>query len=110
MNNVISKELLSEVLGNGIYTHVSLDNCVVSWNNAKEDESINIYELANKCKEWAVVKQFYNIATLLDYTGHTCIIRQDPITFLNTELRFRAGTEPDAIFKACQWILDNKEQ
>lgn len=118
---MISKELLSEVLGcdcvacyfedtyNLINYKYEYD---VTWSEETQydNSSINIYELAHKCKEWAVVKQFYNVASLLDYTGYTCIIRQNPMTFLNTELRFRAGTEPKAIFKACQWILEQKRK
>lgn len=118
----ISKELLSEVLDNEVPYQVKVHKIIIKNNslnyfyNSKDsggglfeaNEYINIYELAHKCKEWAVIRQFYNVASLLDYTGYTCIIRQDPMTFLNTELRFRAGTEPEAIFKACQYIMENK--
>lgn len=117
---MISKELLSKVLDNEVPYQVKVHKIIIKNNslnyfyNSKDsggglfeaNEYINIYELAHKCKEWAVIRQFYNVASLLDYTGYTCIIRQDPMTFINTELRFRAGTEPEAIFKACQWILD----
>ena len=105
------KELLSEVLGLCCGVKSIRNSEVVYWFNCigeVRESSINIYELAHKCKEWAVIRQFYNVASLLDYTGYTCIIRQDPMTFLNTELRFRAGTEPEAIFKACQYIMENK--
>lgn len=114
---MISKELLSEVLKNedtvlSVKPYIKDDDFykdVIMYECRKDTyDVINIYKLAHKCKEWAVVKKYYNVASLLDYSGHTCIIRQDPITFLNTELRFRGNTEPEAIFKACQWILDNK--
>ena len=106
---MISKELLSAVLGLHCGIKSIKNSEVIYWFDCIgeiREHSINIYELAHKCKEWAVIRQFYNVASLLDYTGYTCIIRQDPMTFLNTELRFRAGTEPEAIFRACQWILN----
>ena len=106
---MISKELLSAVLGLHCGIKSIKNSEVIYWFDCIgeiREHSINIYELAHKCKEWAVIRQFYNVASLLDYTGHTCIIRQDPMTFINTELRFRAGTEPEAIFVACQWILN----
>lgn len=106
---MISKELLSAVLGLHCGIKSIKNSEVIYWFDCIgeiREHSINIYELAHKCKEWAVIRQFYNVASLLDYTGHTCIIRQDPMTFINTELRFRAGTEPEAIFRACQWILN----
>lgn len=99
-----SKELLSEVLGNGIYVHVSLDNCVVSWNNANKDESINIYELAYKCKEWANKQNYDNncfVVILYEDMTARVIITEDGFGF-------NEKTEPEAIFKATQWILDNK--
>lgn len=125
---MISKELFSEVMNIKIEDIIDLkmfgkdlkyyEKCLLKsccdgrLSNHKDSicKSINIYELAHKCKEWAVIRQFYNVASLLDYTGYTCIIRQNPMTFLNTELRFRAGTEPEAICRACQYILDNKKE
>ena len=108
---MINKELLSEVLGLCCGVKSIRNSEVIYWFNCigeVRESSINIYELAHKCKEWAIIRQFYNVASLSYYTGHTCIIRQDPMTFLNTELIFRAGTEPEAIFKACQYIMENK--
>lgn len=123
-NQMISKhiELFREVLNHkvcGLYPYEvekvcqPTDNIVaVSYKYTAEGEWVhyNIHELANKCKEWAVIKQSYNVASLLDYSGYACIIRQEPITFLNTERRYRARTEPEAIFMACQWILDNRSE
>lgn len=64
---------------------------------------INIYELAHKCKEWAI-KYIANIGSGYDKDKefYWCICN-------NGEFQFYADTELQAIFKACQWILDNKE-
>ena len=110
---MISKELLSAVypIDETTETYVGIQESTgrVMWFGKEHNDcrsEIDIHRVAHKCKEWAVIRQFYNVASLLDYTGYTCIIRQDPMTFINTELRFRAGTEPEAIFRACQWILN----
>lgn len=65
----------------------------------------NIYELAHKCKEWALNLGYILYSTIY---GYECYI--DSRSFIdNTPIRFLAGSEPEAIFKACQWILDNKD-
>ena len=86
---MINKELLSKVLDNEVPYQVKVHKIIIKNNslnyfyNSKDsggglfeaNEYINIYELAHKCKEWALI-------------------------------RFLAESEPEAIFKACQWILD----
>lgn len=61
---------------------------------------INIYELAYKCKEWAFGKMFF-LSSGFDTDGAFCLDRMNSKSFI-------AETEPEAIFKACQWILENK--
>jgi hypothetical protein len=62
-------------------------------------DDINIYELAHKCKEWA-----YSIGYVLNSNSKSYCDVCDT-GFITG---FEATTEPDAIFKACQWILDNE--
>ncbi len=113
---MISKELLSEVLG------FSIGNC---WNDGvlivwKEDgmSDINIYELAHKCKEWAnsfgydlYSHRFDANASYsyldLDIKGiyRDCEVWRFSGNYLE---EFEGDTEAEAIFKACQWILDKK--
>lgn len=97
--------------------------------------SINIYELAHKCKEWAGNLKFNIVAlnTMSDFKRWKCAVLQKtgeryPINCRNgyiyegdlqnivisgfsqiTENYF-AYTEPEAVFQACQWILDNKDK
>ena len=106
---MISKELLSEVLGSNIYM--------------KQDgyegymEHSNIYELAHKCKEWAnkfshkeeVVDKQVKLLSYTDRFGGHCRIKLFPAQPDETDVSFHADTEPEAIFKACVWILKQKQ-
>ena len=115
---MISKELLSEVLGKDV-SDVSIVmnniNYVIEDNETQEDDelvyidlgmNINIYELANKCKEWAYNQNFY-IYSIVSFAGEGwCYITKED----NIEKRlktFIADTEPEAVFEACEWILSN---
>lgn len=121
---MISKELLSEVLkypmevttnvtyyisiisepyfldGNKTAVYFNTDN--VGLGVCK----INIYELAHKCKEWAFNKGGIDITSgkRLGLDGWECLVFVGVIPCDCYE----AETEPQAIFKACQWILENK--
>ena len=117
---MISKELLSEVLG--IRTIVmapilepnsKIGYLVYGSQNTiqevkKNHKQINIYELAHKCKEWAI-SNGYNL-----WSGYAPKDKKFAVNFYlikeNIEIdcdESLADTEPEAIFKACQWILDN---
>ena len=112
-----SKELLSEVLGIGIdYNgHFELGILIYGEKGNYWRSSINIYELAHRCKEWATTKNFC-------ITSSTFIAEEDDndLEWIKNknyawaelsivDLIFRAKTEPEAIFKACEWILQQKE-
>lgn len=100
--SVITKELVNEVLQwdepisrieiIGSYIRIFIEGR----HNIPEQ---NIYEFAHKCKEWAASLGFNVSSNLV-----TTMITSDK----HREL-FQADTEPEAIFKACQWILkENK--
>ena len=106
-----SKELLSEVLGiyvnevKGIEANIPICGCVHS--DGWYDE-INIYELAHKCKEWALSKNFilHSGSTYKPeryrcdiYVGNSAIEDEN----------FISDTEPEAIFKACEWIMEYRK-
>ena len=116
---MISKELLSKVLEENIsevYKMGSNPNfkqntLLFKLYGSGELCHINIYELAHKCKEWAKSKGFF-ILSGYDNT-------ETPEAIINhiysesgccCDGAFEADTEPDAIFKACQWMLDNKRR
>jgi hypothetical protein len=100
---MISKELLSYVLGQccKIPESVEYNNliyfCELQW----EKRSINIYELAHKCKEWAASRNI-RLNSSLD---HCDVWSSEFDECAHTSF---AASEPEAIFKACQWILENK--
>ena len=68
---------------------------------------INIYELAHKCKELALSKLY----TLTSGNNHlismSCSIRRTLTDDDWTD--FYSDTEPEAIFKACEWIMEQKK-
>lgn len=74
------------------------------------DIEFNVYGIAHKCKEWAFNQGYELFSRILSndsqMRGNCLIIKaeSDPETVLKIE---NEKTEPEAIFKACQWILDN---
>ena len=76
---MISKELLSEVLETKAWDIKISNNILICLIGDGSEYRLNIHELAHKCKEWACTYKY-----LLE----------------------SGSTEPEAIFKACQWILD----
>ena len=120
---MISKELLSEILNNkkkydsnlyiepivrikyeGSGIKYNFSDGVINKSSLMHDGEINIHELAHKCKDWAFVKHDYIISS---YNKGS----ESVATFYNKDFGvFCSETEPEAIFKACQWILDNKEK
>lgn len=119
---MISKELLSEVL-NITAVCDDISNIELTANTITfiedywdEDEgsgfyrshSINIYELAHKCKEWAnkqgYKKVYSGIYESTDQGSmYICILDSNDTNCKD----FWADTEVEAIFKACEWILTN---
>jgi len=133
MNKIISNELLSKVLreerlvldyelsicGKEIhYGHIYLEG----------DGFISIQDLAYLCKEWALSYSLVGdnnvcLTAKLDHginpirllsgpsidTGFECSIDNLTRGAYRSSQIFYAETEPEAIFKAAQWVLDNKE-
>ena len=107
---MISKELLSEVLGIQVL-NIDINESVVLIKHYVEIHQLskwNIYELVHKCKEWAInqgyqFEIYIQCNTLCDIRLGKCGYGWDIITMLNMP-------EKEAIFKVCQWILDNKDK
>lgn len=70
-------------------------------------KSINIYEFAFKCKEWAF-KNKYKIQSQINQSnkGHSHITKKNDDCWAKG---FFEDTEIEAIIKACEWILEYKE-
>ncbi len=117
---MISKELLSEVTNIKILTIESFcpkNEICWTYNNvtkigktivAARDGGrgyINIYEFADKCKEWIFNQGFVSEYT---YAGENSnFVINDFVSDVG-ELPpvFQGDTEPEAVFKACEWILN----
>ena len=125
MEILISKELLSEIENYRVdYFDMFDDNIVYYTNhligvddNRVEENNVTIYELAHKCKEWAI-KQGYSLRSCIHDDGSheryysICDILKplyDSSCLFDTLLKTtEANTELEAIFKAGQWILDKR--
>ena len=112
---MINKELLSEVFNQEVRFIKYVANNTYEIHFEKPTRLkyiiINMYELAHKCKEWAYKEGF-----IIDTGFHKYYINQFKANCygwvssnINIKQHFNECTEQEAIFKACQWILDNKE-
>ena len=113
---MISKELLSEVLKQEtrFIRYVANNTYEVHFEKPIRLKYIiiNIYELAHKCKEWALRKN-YILASESNTYGGICnmsISSMDVGVFYNIQSTTRANTEVEAVIKACEWILNNKDR
>ena len=121
---MISKELLSEVLGvdkKDIHdTHRSGLKFKSFIQIKNEDETINspsIYDLTYRLKEWAKSKGYY-VMTVQHKDGFLCYLNFDftlDLSHKNIKCNLRGfdvvvndDTEFLAVQKACEWIKDNK--
>ena len=107
-----NKKLLKEVLKDR-FKDVVIDGCVISEKNDNTLKifmnicfcyEINIYELAHKCKEWAISKGYYLYSVIVNKEAYAYITYP-----CNTSLRLfscHSYTEPEAIFKACEYIME----
>ena len=108
---MISKELLSEVLGiNDINLILDEDNEInytryANISRGSRDVFINKYELAHKCKEWAFDNGYY----LTIYNDAIDVVLQRNCKVLENVTNDTFMYDPNLVFKACQWILYNKE-
>ena len=108
---MISKELLKNVLYGENIDNISIISNDITFEYShyvngvfqyRRKTDINIYELAHKCKEWAL-KHHYKVISKPDNVPGLWE------AYVNLSLTSKHGevadTEPEAIFKACQWIL-----
>jgi len=109
---IISKELLSEVVGMPYpcITNMRIGNNIVEYTTYElpthKYKEINIHELAHKCKEWAL-NQDIVIHTFIDHNGRAFARRGSGI-IPTMGGNYSGDTEPEAIFRACEWILEQK--
>lgn len=112
--DIISKELLSEIYAFKVQRIIDIGIDDVTYQidfnglrRGRKYDIINIYELAHKCKEWAYNKGY----CILSSFAYTQLENDDEQIMLTFGTRFQdieVNSEAEAIFKACQWILENE--
>ena len=115
---MISKELLGEVLPTYKGFELFIDeNEIIFSKDGEMYSDINIYELAHKCKEWAntldmvKLQNNYQITSKQDWIGGV-VCAKAWILDINDDLSYTSEmciSEPEAIFKACEWVLNEKD-
>ena len=105
----ISKELVSEVFKLNICEAYIENNKLYFDMGLPLIQSINIYELVHMCKEWAFDKGYpFNVLYRHDYWDR-CELKYD-VDLYNHRKSFCSDTEIEAIFLACEYILNNIKQ
>ena len=122
---MISKELLSEIcqtnlMSLGKLEVVGSDICLYDCSMQPDIYMCwNIYEFTHKCKEWAYTNKYrlssgqHRLNTKQEHyinnqiASYFCSVYY--ITNDDSDIQIDANTEPEAIFKACQWILENSK-
>ena len=80
--------------------------CVIMEGSWVESE-VTVYEFIHECKQWAYDNGFV-IGTLFktDYVGSKESLAWAESILFDGRENFKASTEPEAVIKAAQWILD----
>jgi len=112
----ISKELLSEVLAQptkiDIYSIEKYNNnaLIYKWkssiDNSEVTAVINIYELAHKCKQWAL-KSKLNILLTVEFRIEDVLVR---LIRYDLDEYFTAQSEPEAVFKATSYVMEQLKE
>lgn len=113
----ISIELLSEVLDINDVVHVQKEgnNSIFISRANNPAYIINIYELAFKCKEWALLNNYILNSQIRGYCvgKGICFVYEDDWTSEFNECCLKSltsNTEVESIVKACQWILEQRSK
>lgn len=102
---MISKELLSAILGKDV-TLLRIEEGSPYYDQLIHCEwgAFNIHSIANKCKKW-IVKKYPSFSIKWYYSnveGEVDVVK----VWINNICVGEHTDEPEAIFKACQWILE----
>ena len=104
----ISKELIKNVLTKETeylsddFTFSPEDNYILFVDEGESQFEVNLDTFARLCKEWAYSTYGIMIQSY-PYCGKG---RADAIKGLEVDEVFKENTEPEAVFKACEWILN----
>ncbi len=110
-----SKELLSAVYGTKI---TRCDNKINDFKNELYFESeqygngeyikfyVNINQIAQVMKKWALTKGFY-VLSMIDEFGGMALVSTKKNSNIHNEV---AREEAEAVFKICEWILEQRNE
>jgi len=107
---MISKKLLSEVLGEKLsvffpgYLTFNAAGDYLQYQPANASDGakcVNIYKLMYLCKQWALSKGF--VIESAHFKESYAVVKEFPS---GIEEKFYAETEPQAVFKATEWIFE----
>lgn len=117
---IVSNELFSKVLNIEDFDSNKMVYLLKDWNQLvytkqEEEFSINIYEFLNKCKEFIVDNQYVLRITYVLYSKTRKLSNVEIILYKNKEHEadyydMDSKTEIEAVIKACEWVLDNKDK
>ena len=111
---MFTEKLALEILDypKGITSIEQVDNEIFILSKTRlHDDVYNIYELANLCKIWAYKKGVNSFLSGIDTAN------KEPTFFVyladfkdsgGYDKQFKADNEPEAVFKACEWIFNKK--
>lgn len=109
--NLPSKELLSAVLNKEV-TNID-QSCAESelkitayFDDCRQVFTLNIYELSHKCKEWADNRGYTIVAYISGNKGWSELKYERNFKPVHSVTTASADSEPEAIFKSCQYILN----
>ena len=119
MSYNISKELFEAVMDEKVTTEISISPYYNEINGCEENDLILInYNFVwiplntffFKCKEWAL-EQGYILESSFKDTSICVVYRIINDGWSKTkETSFSRSSEQQAVFNACQWLLDNKDK
>lgn len=114
---MISKELLSEILGYGVTTvritsgEIIVYDGTILCDGQEWNEVLNIYELVQKCKLWIIQNGYglsvnYVIDILTkEFTHFECLLYRSNV-YTTDYFDMDSEDEIQAILKACEWVLN----
>ena len=109
---IISKELISEVLGRNI-VDFTVNVGFIFIQEKTISHNLNTYEFAFKCKEWAVKYNFQLVSWTVAFEAVKkkgyCQTHNIQDKNRESDKPFREDTEVEAIIKACNWILEQNK-
>jgi len=105
---VISKELLSLILGVEVGNYAMHGNYIKYENTANklgDINNLNLDTLGRLCKEWCLTQRYQILSELQMYGAYAQVNSED---YILDPITFKADTELEAIIKATEFVAREK--